>query len=103
MKILNFNLIDSLKDNCKKYLLNFDNACGEIYISKAFVGLDTSGRHRGLGDVYIKHNLFHQSNLRRDVEVQNTHIVPFKSPREVMQVTTINTQFGLGSELVDEY
>ena len=34
---------------------------------------------------------------------QNTHTVLFKYPRDVMQVTTLSTQLGLGSELVDWY
>ena len=37
------------------------------------------------------------------MELENTHIVLFKSPRDVMQVTTLSTQLGLGSELVDWY
>ena len=53
--------------------------------------------------MYIKHNFFHQSKLGRDIELQNTRIVLFKSPRDVMQVTTLNTQLDLGSELVDWY
>ena len=84
-------------------MLIFDNSCEEICNSKAFVGLAIAGRHRGLSTIYIKHNLFHQSKLGRDVELQNTHIVLFKSPRDVMQVTTLSTQLGLGSELVDWY
>ena len=86
-----------------KRLLFFDNSCEEICNSKAFVDIATAGRHRGLSTIYIKHNLFHQSKLGRDVELQNTHIVLFKSPRDVMQVTTLGTQLGLGSELVDWY
>ena len=70
---------------------------------KSFVDIATAGRHRGLSTIYIKHNLFHQSKLGRDVELQNTHIVLFKSPRDVMQVTTLGTQLGLGSEIVDCY
>ena len=35
--------------------------------------------------------------------LQNTHIVLFKSPRDVMQVTILSTQLGFGSELVDWY
>ena len=81
----------------------FDDSCEEICNSKAFVDIATAGRHRGLSTIYIKHNLFHQSKLGRDVELQNTHIVLFKSPRDVMQVTTLSTQLGLGSELVDWY
>ena len=100
---VNFEFIDSLKNNGTEYLLIIDDSCEEICNSKAFVDIVTAGRHRGLNTVYIKHNLFHQSKLGRDVELQNTHIVLFKSPRDVMQVTTLRTQLGLGSELVDWY
>ena len=98
-----FEFIDSLKNNGTKYLLIFDDSCEEICNSKAFVDIATAGRHRGLTTIYIKHNVCHQSKLGRDVELQNTHIVLFKSPRDVMQVTTLSTQLGLGSELVDWY
>ena len=85
-----------------KYLLMFDDSCEEICYSKAFVDIATAWRHRGLSTIYIKHNL-HQSKLGRDVELKDTHIVLFKSPRDVMQVTTLAVQLGLGSELVDWY
>ena len=100
---VNFDFIDSLKSNGTIYLLIFDDSCEEICNSKAFVDIATAGRHRGLSTIYIKHNLFHQNILGRNVELQNTHIVLFKSPRDVMQVTTLSTQLGLGSELVDWY
>ena len=100
---VNFEFINSLKNNSTKYFLFFDEACEEICNSKAFVDISTAGRHRDLSTIYIKHNLFHQSKLGRDVDLQNTDIVPFKSPRDVMQVTTLSTQLGLGSELVDWY
>ena len=100
---VNFDNIDSLKNNATKYLLIFDDSCEEICNSKAFVDIATAGRHRGLSSIFIKHNLFHQSKLGRDVELQNTHIVLFKSPRDVMQVTTLSTQLGLVSKLVDWY
>ena len=100
---VNFEFIDSLKNNGTKYLLIFDDSCEEICNSKTFDDIATAGRPRGLSTMYIKLNLFHQSKLGRDVELQNTHIVLFKSPRDVMQVTTLSTQLGLGSELVDWY
>ena len=100
---VHFEFIDSLKNNGTKYLLVFDDSCEEICNSKAFVDIATAGRHRSLSKIYIKHNLFHQSKLGRDIELQNTHIVLFKSPRDVMQVTTLSTQLGLGSKLVDWY
>ena len=100
---VNFEIIDSLENNGTKYLLFFDASCKEICNSKAIVDIATAGRHRGLSTLYIKHNLFHQSKLGRDVELQNTHIVLFKPPRDVMQVSMLSAQLGLGSELVDWY
>ena len=56
-----------------------------------------------MNTIHIKNNLFHQSKHERDIELQNTHIVPFKSPRDVMQVCTLSAQLGLVPELVDWY
>ena len=100
---VNFEFNNSLKNNGIKYLLIFDDSCEDIRNSKAFDDIATAGRHRGLSPIYIKHNLFHHSKLGRDVELQNTHIVLFKSPRDVIQVPTFSTQLCLGSELVDWY
>ena len=103
MRGVNFEFNNSLKNNGTNYSLIFDDSCEEICNSKAFVNNATAGRHRGLSTIYIKHNLFHQSKLGRDVELQNTHNVLFKSPRDVMQITTLSSQLGLGSGLVDWY
>ena len=70
---VNFEFIDSLKNNGTKYLLTFDDSCEEICNSKAFVDIATAGRHRGLSTISIKHNLFHQSKPGRDVELQHSH------------------------------
>ena len=77
---VNFEFIDSFKNNGTKYLLIFDDSCEEICNSKAFVDIATAGRHRGLSTIYIKHKVFHRSKLGIGVELQNTHIVLFKSP-----------------------
>ena len=98
---VNFEFIDSLNNIGAEYLLTFDNSCEEIFNSIAFVNIANAGRHRGLSTIYIKHNLFHQSKLGRDVELRNTHSVLFKSPRDVKQATTLGAQLGFGSELVD--
>ena len=62
-----------------------------------------AGRHRVFSTINIKHNLSHQSKLGKDVELQNTHIVLFKSPQGVHQVATLSVQEGLESALVDWY
>ena len=84
-------------------MLIIDDSCEEICNSKAFVDIATAGRHRGLSTIYIIHNPFHQSKLGRDFELQNTHIVLFKSPRDLMLVATLGARLGLSSELVDWY
>ena len=103
VKGVKFEFIDSLKNNGTKYLLIFDDSRGETCNSKAFVDIAAAGRHRGLSTIYIKHNLFPQSKLGRDVELQTTHIVLLKSPRDVMQVSTLSGQLELWSALVDCY
>ena len=99
----NFEFIDSLKNNGTKSFLIFDNSSEEICNSKAFTDVDTPRRHCGLSTNYIKHNLFHQSKLGRDVELQNTHTVLFKSPHDVTQVSRLSAQLGFGSELLAWY
>ena len=47
--------------------------------------------------------MFNQSILGRDFELQNTHIVLFKSPRDVLQINTLSQQLGLGSRLKEWY
>ena len=81
----------------------FDDSCEEVCNSQAFFDIATAGRHRGLGAIYVKHNLFQQSKDWQEVKLQNTHFVLFKSPRDVMQVSTVSAQLGLRSELVDGY
>ena len=60
---VNFKFIDSLKNNGTKYLLFFGDSCEKIRNSKASVDIATTGRHRGLSTIFIKHNFFHQSKL----------------------------------------
>ena len=98
-----FEVIELLKNNDAKYVLILDDSCEEVCNSKSFPDFATAGRHRVLSTFYIRHNLFHQSKLGRDVEFQNTHIVLIKSPRDVMQVSTHSAQLVLRSELNDWY
>ena len=103
VQLVNFDFIDSLENNGTKYLLIFDDSCHEICNSREFEKIAVAGRHHGLSTVYIKHNLVHQSKLGRDIELQNTPIVLFKSPRDVLQVGRLSVQLGLDLSLVDWY
>ena len=94
---VHFEFINSLQNNGSKYLLIFDDSCAEICNSEEFVDIATAGRHRGLSTIYIKHNLFHQRKLGRDVELQNTHIFLFKSPRDLHQVASCYIKCTVGT------
>lgn len=73
-------------------LLIFDDSCEEIFNDKEFVKIATSGRHRKLGIIYVKHNLSHQSKFSRTIDLNTTHIVLFKSPRDVGQIDYLGKQ-----------
>ena len=76
VKGVNFELIDSLKNNGTKYLLVFDDSCEEVCSSKEFVKIASAGRHRGLSTIYIKHNLFHKEHARTRYRATNyTHCI----------------------------
>ena len=79
---VNFESIDSLKNNGTKYLLIFDDSCEEICNSKAFVDIATAGRHRGLSTIYNKNNLFHQSKLEETLSYKTLTL--FSSSLPVM-------------------
>ena len=100
---VSYEFIDKLENKGTKSLLFFDHSCEKIFQSNSFVDTSTARRHRALSTIYIEHSSFHESKDGRNVELQNTHIVLFKSPRDVMQVSTLTAQLGLGSELVDWY
>ena len=78
-----FNFLENNGTNC---VLIFDDSCQEICNSREFEKIPVAGRHRGLSTIHKKHNLFHKNKLERTIELQKTHILPFKSPRDVLQV-----------------
>jgi hypothetical protein len=103
IKSLDFELIDNLPNDGTNYLLIFDDSCAEISRSRDFEKIATAGRHRKFNVIYITHNLFHKSPLGRDVELQNTHIILFKSPRDVNQIAKFGQQLGVWKNFVQWY
>ena len=85
---LDFDMIKNL-ENC---LLVFDDSCEEIYQEQAFVKLAVAGRHRKLHCIFVKHNLFHQSKWSRTIDLNTTHVILFKSPRDLQQIDHFGRQ-----------
>ena len=100
---LDFQLIDNLPNDGTSYLLIFDDSCDELGRCKEFEKIATAGRHKKLSCIFVKHNLFHKSSIGRDAELQVTHIVLFKSPRDVQQIKVLGRQLGLGDQLAKWY
>ena len=100
---VNFEFWDSLKNNGRKKLVNLWKF---IWIELQYKTVfwycwKTSWIEYYL--IYNNINLFHQSKLGRDVELQNTHILLYESARHVMQVSRLSGQLRIESELVDCY
>ena len=96
---LDFELIKQL-ENC---LLIFDDSCEEIYNSKEFVDLATSGRHKKRHVIYVKHNLYQQSKFSRTIDLNTTHIILFKSPRDIQQIKVFGKQLNNSEFLQQSY
>ena len=98
-KFSNFDLISEL-ENC---LFVFDDSCEEIFMDKVFSKLATAGRHEHISVIYVKHNLFQQSKRSRTIDLNTTHIILFKSPRDIQQIGLIGRQLNNTQFLEDSY
>ena len=92
-KFYGFIFISQL-ENC---LLVFDDSCEEIFNHKDFSKLATAVRHRKSSVIYVKHNLFQQSEWSRTIDLNTTHIILFKSPRDIEQISYIGKQLNTPS------
>ena len=78
--------------NC---LLIIDDSWEETYNDKEFVKLVTAGRHKNINVIHIKHNLYQQSKWSRTIDLNTTHIILFKSARDIQQVDFLGKQLNL--------
>ena len=99
IKFSSFDVTKELED-C---LLIFDDSCEEIFSDKEFVKIATSGRHRKLHVIYVKHNLFQQSKWSRTIDLNTTHIILFNSPRDVNQIDYLGKQLDCTTFLRHSY
>ena len=84
-------------------LLIYDDSCEEIFNDKEFVKIATSGRHRRLHVIYVKHNLFQQSNWSRITDLNTTHKILFKSLSDIQQIEYLGKLLNSLQLLKDAY
>ena len=53
--------------------------------------------------IYVKHNLFLQNKLSRTIELNKTHIILFKSPRDIQQITYVGKHLNNTNFLKESY
>ena len=99
---MKFNGFESLR-NLENVRLVFDGSCEDIYKEKDFIRLATAGRHRGIDVIYVNHNLFQQSRWSRTIDLNTSHIILFKSPRDVQQLYLLGRQLKVSKLLRSGY
>ena len=75
----------------------------EDTVKKIMYYLATAGRHRGIDVIYVKHNLFQQSRWSRTIDLNTSHIILFKSPRDVQQLDLLGRQLNVSKFLRNCY
>ena len=100
IEFLKYSGFDITK-NLSHCLLIYDDSCEEIFNDKEILKIVTSGRHRKLHVIYVKHNLFHQSKWSRTIDLNTTHIILFKSLRDIQQIEYLGKQLNC-LQLIEE-
>ena len=99
---MKINGFESLR-NLENVLHVFDYSCEDIYNDKEFVRLATAGRHRAIDVLHVKHKLFQQSRWSRTIDLNTSHIILFKSPRDVQQLDFLGRQLNVSKFLRSRY
>ena len=102
VKFMKFDGFESVR-KLENVLLVFNDSCEDIYNDKEFVRLATAGRHRGIDVIYVKHNLFQQSRWSRTIDLNTSHIILLKSPRDVQQLDLLGRQLNVSKILRNCY
>ena len=75
----------------------------KTFNDKEFVKIATSGRHRKLHVIYVKCDLFQQSKWSRTIALNATHIILFKSLRDIQQIEYLGKQLNCLQLFKDAY
>ena len=89
-----FKLFANLEflNNLENCLLKIDDSCEEIFNDKEVVILATSGRHKNINVIYTKHNRYQQIRWSRTIDLNKSHIILFKSFRDIQQDENLGKQ-----------
>ena len=106
IEFVNSNSLDGLVEegsNGAKLLMIFDDVAEEILQNEKFSNLATSGRHKNISVIFIKHNLYQQGKYSVTIDKNTTHILLMKNPRIGRQIKILGTELGNVKFLEDCY
>ena len=74
----------------------------DIYNDKKIVKLATAVRHKGFNNIYVKYN-FQQNRWSRTFDLNTSHIILFKSPRDIQQLDHLGRQLNVNNFLRNSF
>ena len=72
-------------------------------MTRSFQNLQQLNATKKISVIHVKHNLFQQSKLSRTIDLNTTHIISFKFPRDIQQISYIGKQLNNTNFLKDSY
>ena len=102
IEIIKYSGLEITK-NLSNSLPIFDDSCEKLFNDKEFVKRATAGCHCKVHVIYVKHNLFHLSKWSRTIDLNTTHIILFKSLRDIQQIEYLGKQLNCLLLLKDAY
>ena len=72
-------------------------------MTRSFQNLQQLDATKKISVIYVKHNLIQQSKWSRTIDLNTTHIILFKSPRDIQQISYIGKQLNNTNFLKDSY
>ena len=93
----------AVMSNLKRNLLVFDDVFDELANSLEFLNLVGSGRHKNQHVIFLKHNLYQKSPNSKTIDLNLTHLLLLKSPRDINQIDCLGRQLGDRDLLLSAY
>ena len=87
----------------KRQLLVFDDIYNEASNQAEFLQLVVSGRHQNQHAIILKHNLYQKGQNAKTIDLNVTHILLMKNPRDIIQIDCLGRQLGCRSLLLSAY
>lgn len=102
------SIVSSISESIEPHIDNrtlmiFDDVAEEILGNSDFSNLATSGRHKNISIVFIKHNLYQQGKHSVTIDKNTTHLVLMNNPRIGKQLKILGSELGEAKFLEECY